>query len=160
MLTIIGVILTGVSKLALVILILSFSIWTYRRLKLRSLPWVGVYLIVPLILPISVAWMTGPVMDSMVSRGISPLGMSMGGFTSAWRQWHIFIRTLIDLILIVLVLSDIAFLLSKAGVEVEGKLLSKLLSVRERSTSFGIVITALMLVGPAIWLSLYFYYVA
>ena len=63
------------------------------------------------------------------------------------------------LVLATLILSDIAFLLSKAGVAVEWGFLNRLIRVRERSATRGLVMLITLLLEPALSLVLYLYYV-
>ena len=87
-----------------------------------------------------------------------PFGWSLGKFMQIWQHGGMFMGALARLALVLLVMSDVAFLLSKAGVKVEGRFLSRLLRLRERSTAWGIVMVALMFLRSAIFLLLYLYY--
>jgi len=150
--------LSYISYVALWTLVLVFGIWTYRRLKLRSLPWLGAYAVLSLVLGCFKPMITRQVVDGMVSQYVPPFGWSFGQFMATWHYADSFIAGVTKLLLGILILSDIAFLLSKVGVEVEGSFLNRFLAMRERSISLGIAMIVFMLSGPAITLALYIHY--
>ena len=142
-------------------LIVAFGVWTYRRIDLRSLPWVGAYLAYLGLVGAVLRPIMSPIMEQVVEGmdlGHVPFGWSLGEFMQIWNHGGMFMGALARLALVLLVMSDVAFLLSKAGVKVEGRFLSRLLRLRERSTAWGIVMVALMFLGSAIFLLLYLYY--
>ena len=59
------------------------------------------------------------------------------------------------LVVAILLLSDLQFVLSQAGIPVEGRFLNKLARVRERSTTWGIVMLVLLLLKAALGMGLY-----
>lgn len=151
-------ILAGISKLAFWGLILSFGIWTHRRSPFRSLPWLGVYLVLSMLLIPVTPTITKRLVDGLIAQGASPFGWTIGQFMATWGYWRIFIASLTKLVLGLLILSDMAFLVSKGGVEAKGRFLNKLLAVRERSVPLGLVMIILMLSSPMTSLVIYLHY--
>ena len=64
--------------------------------------------------------------------------------------WAVFLHDAARLVLAILVLSDVLFVLSKANIAVEGRLWDKLTRVRERSTTWGMVMLILLLSSAAL----------
>ena len=154
----IAAILAVASQLALWGLLLAFGIWAYRKLKLRSLPWLGVYLALSVVLSFGTPILKMHIFDAAASRhAADPFGWSLGQFAATWTYLEGFGVHLVKVIVAVLVLADIAFLLSKAGVDVEGKFLSRLLALREKTVPLGIAMIVLMVLGPGVGLTFYFH---
>ncbi len=154
-------ILTVISTVLLWGLLIAFGVWTHRRFKLKSLTWLILYLVLPLVVTPLTASVAQSATEAIVAstKGVYPLGMSLGTLTATLAYWKTFTVTLAKVVLSILILSDIASVLSRAGIEVEGRFLNRLLRARAKSTSLGIAMIVLMLSGLAIWLPLYLYYV-
>ena len=150
--------LTLAAKLALWILLLVFGIQTYRKFELWSLRWLAIYLVLSVPLGFMGALMMRQTIDSMNSERVL-FGWTQGQFVGVWENWEALVSEVSLLILGVLLLSDIASLLLKAGAEIEGKLLSRLLVIHDRNTAWGISMLILMLSSPGITVALYLHYV-
>ena len=126
------------------VLLLIFGIKTYRSCKLESLPWLGIYIVASA--GVGVVWIGTELGDSTsMERGL-PLALQYLG---------VFLSGSASLVVAILLLSDLQFVLSQAGIPVEGRFLSKLAKVRERSTTWGIVMLALLLLKAALGMGLY-----
>lgn len=64
--------------------------------------------------------------------------------------WAVFLHDAARLVVAVLILSDVLFVLSKANIAIEGRLWDKLTKVRERSTTWGMVMLILLLSSAAL----------
>ncbi len=145
--------LSSISRLALWSLILVSGIWIHRKFKLNSLPWLGAYLVLSVTLSFVTSVIPIPIAESTAAQR-SPPGWHPAQFFAIWGYWDRFITDLTQLMLGILILSDILFLLSKAGIKVEGTFWNTFLAVRERSTILGIAMIIIMVSGPAISLLL------
>ena len=150
--------LRGIAYFGLWGLGLAFGLWVHRRLKLRSLPWLGIYVLLSLALPLGMAleklWI-----DTATDLHVRPFGWSIGQVAAIWSYEKHFIGDLARLLLGLLILSDVAFLLSKTGIVGEGRISRGLLAVRERTIPLGIAMILSMLYIPATSLAMYLYYV-
>lgn len=142
--------LSSISWLALWSLILASGIWIYRKFKLNSLPWLGAYLVLSVALSFVTSMPPTPIAEHIAVQGPLPgwHPFALSGY------WDHFITNLTQLMLGILILSDILFLLSKAGIKVEGTFWNTFLAVRERSTTLGVAMIITMVCGPAISLLL------
>ena len=138
-------------------LLLFFGIKTYRSCRLDSLPWLGIYIIASFGVSLVSPSLTGQAIDSM-AMGFPPFGWTLGEFHVTLAYGRAFFSNSAQLVLAILILSDIAFLLSKAGVAVEWGFLNRLIRVRERSTAWGLVMLIPLLLEPGLSLMLYLYY--
>lgn len=139
-------------------LLLIFGVKTYRSCRLDSLPWLGIYFLVSFGSSFGSPLLTGQAIDSM-AMDVPLFGWTLGELQVTLIHVRTFLWSSARLVLVVLVLSDIAFLLSKAGVAVEWGVLNRLIRVRERSTAWGLVMLIPLLLEPALSLVLYLYYV-
>ncbi len=114
-------------RLALWVLLLIVGVEAYRRYELVSLPWLALYIVASF--GVEVVWKALDVHDIL---------------------WAAFLHDATRLVLAILVLSDVLFVLSKANIAVEGRLWNKLIRVRERSTTWGIVMLILLLSSAAL----------
>lgn len=154
-------VLSVVSILSLILqcmlwgLLAAFGVWVYRRVPLRSLPWIGIYLL--LSLPF-VSLLNSLLLQQVIDSKTLPFGwsasMSKGDFILQLRLWSSVISTLIKLAITILLLSDCVFLLAKAGVELDRKAVRQLLFVREFSTPLGLFIVSLAIVSQLLVLAL------
>lgn len=145
--------LSNISRLALWSLILASGIWIYRKFKLNSLPWLGAYLVLSVALSFAGSMIPTPIAERIIAQRFPP-GWHPVQFFAISGYWNHFITNLTQLMLGILILSDILFLLSKAGIKVEGTFWNTFLAVRERSTTLGIAMIVIMVCGPAISLLL------
>jgi len=127
-------------RLAIWVLLLIFGIKTYRSCKLESLPWLGIYIV--------------------ASAGVGVLWTGVEHGTEWGRTWALqylgwFLSGSARLVVAILLLSDLQFVLSQAGAAMEGRFLSNLARVRERSTTWGIVMLVLLLLKAALGMTLY-----
>ena len=122
----------------------AFGVWVYRRVALSSLPWLGVYLLLTLP-PLSLgnAW----VLQQTVTVKTLPFGwsnaMSKGEFVAQLMLWNNLIGTIIKIAIAIMLLSDMVFLLSQAGVQPDKKAVRMLLLAREFSTPLGLIVVGL-----------------
>ncbi|HEX8234499.1 MAG TPA: hypothetical protein VF600_00935 [Abditibacteriaceae bacterium] len=129
-------------------LLVAFGIWLHRRLPLRSLPWAGAYLLLtaaPLMLANTflLRWLVG--------KQTLPFGwsssMSTGAFVTKMITGSRLFGAAAMLILTIMVLSDLIFLLSRAGIEPDRKAVRRLLVLRDWSTPLGLAVIALTVVS-------------
>jgi len=108
----VAAILAIVAQLALWGLLLAFGIWVYRRLKLRSLPWLGVYLALSVVLSFGTPLLKMHIFDAVALRhAADPFVWSLGEFAATWTYLEALGANLVKVIVALLVLADIAFLL-------------------------------------------------
>lgn len=127
--------------------------WLYRHIKLHSIPWLTVYLLLSPILEILQRrgfsqWIgPGPGSGGYI-RQTFPFGWTLG----MWIAWWSYMTTLVSrstqLILTILILSDIVYLVRRSGIELSWKPAQILLYGRQYSTPLGIILVALMMVMP------------
>ena len=136
-------VLAWAPTLVLCALLLIFGHKTSRSCKLKSLPWLGVYIFGSVVL--SLAWpvMIRQAIDSMSLERV-PFGWTVAAFAVLLHYCNAFLSNLAGLVLGILILSDMLFLLSKSGVPAKGGLLNRIMRVREWSTILGIVIVILL----------------
>ena len=128
-------------------LLLIFAIKTSRSCKLESLPWLGVYVFMSVVLSLSWPVLTRQAIDSMgMGMGMErvPFGWTVASFAVLLHYCGAFFSNMAGLVLGILILSDLVFLLSKSGVAVEGRFLNRLIRVRERGTTWGTVMVLLL----------------
>jgi hypothetical protein len=135
------------------LLLLGFGVWSYRRLRLRSIPWLGAYAL--LAMPLGLV--TPPLLGAIADRGGLPGGWSPGEFLRTWISAETALRGLIGLLLALMVVSEIAGLLVRLCPGSERGIPSLLLAVRERPALLGVPLLALTLAGPVaavlLWLA-------
>ena len=131
-------------NIAIWLLVLIFGIKAYRSCKLESLPWLGIYIVASA--GVGVLW---------IGTGLGHSTSMEGGSTMALQYLGWFLSGSARLVVAILLLSDLQFVLSQAGIPVEGRFLNKLAKVRERSTTWGIVMLAPVLLKAALGMSLY-----
>ena len=100
--------LSNISRLALWSLILASGIWIYRKFKLNSLPWLGAYLVLSVTLSFATSVISIPIAESTIAQRFPP-GWHPFAILGYWNR---FITDLTQLMLGILILSDILFLLS------------------------------------------------
>jgi hypothetical protein len=85
------------------------------------------------------------------------LGLGKADFIGFWNLWGQLVTVLIHGIIAVLVLSDVLFLMARAGVDIDKQPLRRLLAAREYSTIIGVTLVCLTLLYPAstllIWIA-------
>ena len=124
-------------------LLLTFGIKTSRSCKLKSLTWLGVYVFGSVVLSLSWPVLIRQAIDGMGMERV-PVGWTVAAFAVLVHYVGAFLSNMAGLVLGILILSDMLFLLSKAGVAVKGGLLNRILSAREWSTILGIGIVVLL----------------
>lgn len=117
---------------------------TSRSCKLQSLPWLGVYVFLSVVLSLSWPVLVRHAIDSVGMERV-PFGWSVSTFAVLLHYGGAFLSNLAGLVLGILILADMLFLLSKSGVAVEGGLLNGIMKVREWSTILGVAIVVLLL---------------
>ncbi len=125
-------------------LLIAFGIWLYRRVPVRSLPWLMAYLLLSILIGICMPF----VMKQIISKPTAPLGWSKGELVVQWSYGSHAIGVAIDFMILLLLLSDLTFLLQRMGVELDRELIRRLVKVRDHSTLLGIIIICLQLVVP------------
>lgn len=130
--------------LAIWVLLLIFGIKTYRSCKLESLPWLGIHIVASA--GVGIVWF-----GTELGHGTS----MERGLPSALPYLGVFLLGSARLVVAILLLSDLQFVLSQAGIAVEGRFLNKLAKVRERSTTWGLVMLVLLLLKAALGITLY-----
>jgi hypothetical protein len=124
----------ALTHFALWALLLIFGVKTYRSCKLESLPWLGIYIVASI--GVEVVWSAPGLSDSTyMDQGFTFPLQALAGFMSGSAR----------LALAILLLADFLFLLSRAGTSIEGALEERLVKVRERSATWGIIMLLLML---------------
>ena len=137
-------VLAWAPTLVLCALLLIFGIKTSRSCKLQSLPWLGVYVFLSVVLSLSWPVLVRHAIDSVGMERV-PFGWSVSTFAVLLHYCGAFLSNLAGLVLGILILADMLFLLSKSGVAVEGGLLNGIMRVRELSTFLGCAIVLLLL---------------
>lgn len=137
-------VLAWAPTLVLCALLLIFGHKTSRSCKLQSLPWLGVYVFLSVVLSLSWPVLSRHAIDSMGMERV-PFGWSVAAFAVLLHYCGAFLSNLAGLVLGILILADMLFLLSKSGVAVEGGLLNRLMRLREWSTILGGAIVVLLL---------------
>lgn len=128
------------------LLLLGFGAWLYRRLHLRSLPWLGAYAVLAMPLSLVMPQFLGAV----VNRGALPGGWTTGEFLQVWAYGEMALRSLTGLLLAVMVVAEVAGLLARLSPGSEQRALRLLLVVRERPVLLGIALLGLTLAGPMV----------
>lgn len=150
----IALIAFAVSSIALWGLLLAFGIWAYRKFHFRSIPWLGAFMVLALIMTV------GGQLGNLYIRDHSPdemntllhyfgNGITLGTLMALFSYWAMFTSNLAYLILAVLVFSDIVLLLSNAGIEVKDKFGQRFISIRQKSTVLGVSVLLLKIVSSA-----------
>jgi hypothetical protein len=137
--------LSYIGRITLVGLLVAFGVWASRRIPLRSLPWLGAYLLLGIPIPIIMSVILGQIMQLSIA---TVLGLSKSDFIAQCNIWGQFVSVMIHGLVAVLVLSDVLFLMARAGVEIERRPLHTLLALREHSTVLGTVLVCLTLLYP------------
>jgi len=119
-------------------LLISFAIWASRRCRLRSLPWLAAYC------AIRVAGETATpfLVRLMVDRKAPPFGWSLGETLAILAVWGGTISQAGNLLVTLVVLSEVAHLMASASAPTTGPL-RVLLWVREKPMPFGMALVAL-----------------
>ena len=142
-------VLAWTPALVLCALLLIFAIKTSRSCKLESLPWLGVYVFLSVVLSLVWPVLIRQAIDSMgmgMGMGMEPVpfGWTVAAFAVLLHYLGAFFSNMAGLVLGIFILSDLVFLLSKSGVAVEGRFLNRLIRVRERGTTWGTVMVLLL----------------
>jgi hypothetical protein len=125
------------------LLLVGFGIWLYRRLRLRSLPWLVAY--VALALPLSqvMPWL----LDAMVTRG-APGTWTMGELLIVLSYATMFVESLSGLLLVVIAAGEIDVLLGRFFPGPPRRSLLLLFAAREGVVPLGVALLALRLAEP------------
>ena len=129
------------------VLLICFGIWVYRKFELRSLPWAFAYIVLALIANIP----THGISNATIENATKP-----EGYISPQIYFHFLVTDSIwssatRLLLIILILADVAFLISKAGGNLTGRFAQFWHWTYDKSTAFGCILVAL-LIFRLIWL--------
>lgn len=149
-------ILTFVVQLVSWGLAVAFGVWLHRRVPLRSLPWIGAYMVLT-IPPLSL--LNALLIKHVFGKQTLPLGWSNsitpGAFLVQMTTWNRLFVTIAMLLLTVLFLSDLVFVLSRAGIEPDKKAWRRLLVIRQWSTPVGMAAVMMLLIGQVAAFLLY-----
>ena len=150
------------------ILLLLRGTGKYREFEMRSLPWLGVYLIMATALGLSAPSMTKLLLDALFAvdgHSFDPLGTQPGPFV--WTPgefmmvWSLLQSTMTSLVTLVvggLVVADVVFLLKKTGSDIDRTVWSRLLPMRDSSAAWGIVMLLLAFSAPTVGFAFWLYY--
>src|SRR5262245_61442294 len=106
------VLLSLVLQAATWLLLFGFGAWLYRRLRLRSLPWLGAY--AALAMPLSPLSLVTPGLVFAVANREALAGRwSAGQFLVAWAYGEMALRSLTGLLVAVIVVAEVAGLLAR-----------------------------------------------
>lgn len=141
--------LTWLIKLVFLAFVLMIGIWIYRRMPLRSLPWIGAYLLLSSPLSFMASLMIRQVVDETQSIVDVPFGLTLGGFLTVWSAGNGIVSNGLYILLAILIFSDLLFLLTQVGREPRWRPVQLLLQARRYSTALGSAMIALLLV-PAL----------
>lgn len=142
--------LSSLVKLVLYGLLIAVGWWVYRRVRLRSLPWLGLYLLLSIPVSFLLPLLTQRVINTAGDGQLPPQGWTMGTLVTTWISFNAVVDGLINILLAVLILSDIAFLVSTTGVPLTPRPVQQLVHLRAYSTRIGVTIALLVLVAPLI----------
>jgi hypothetical protein len=136
-------------------LLVAFGLWLYRRLPLRSLPWAGAYML--LTMPL-LEFTNKALFSWFFGKQTLPFGganaVSRGGLAMQTISWSYLLGAVAGLLLTLLILSDVVFLLARAGIEPDNKSLRRLLMVRQWSTPLGFTLILFTLMAQLLVLLL------
>ena len=139
--------LQSILEVTFLILLIPLGLCAYRGLPLRSLPWAAsvVLLVLPLNIPSAFA-LEAALREELSS--VDRLGLTLVDITIVWSYGHNFICTIIYLLLVMLICSDLIFVLTKTDSAVRRGPVHHLLEMRRTSTGWGIILTSLAFLRP------------
>ena len=143
-------VLVPLVKLVLYGLLITFGWWVYRRVRLRSLPWLGLYLLLSIPISFLLPLLTQRVINTSGSGQLPPQGWTMGTLVTTWISFNAVVDGLVYILLAVLILADIAFLVGTTGVPLTPRPIQQLVHLRAYSARIGLTIALLVLVAPLI----------
>ena len=148
------------SSIALWGLLFSSGLWAYRKFHFQSLPWIAAFLILTFILTFTAHWYNQYFMDH-APKGIQNAAQffgytgSLGNLVAMFSYLGRVISNLTYLMLALLVLSDIANLFLKSGIDITDTFGQRLVSLGQKSTILGIIMLTLKLMPTAIYIIIY-----
>lgn len=149
--------LTFLVRVALWIVLLGFGFWIYRRVHLRSVPWLVVYLLVyaPLHLVLGELF-SRRLLPATIGAHPAPFGWSLAELAVSWSYVQGFLDGAIHLLLALLILADIAFLVGNAGTALDRRSVGMVVALRRRSALVGALLVGLMALLPLAFAALWF----
>jgi hypothetical protein len=126
-------------------LVIAFGVWLYRRIKLRTLPWLGAYCVLALALGLLMPFWHRSLFNP---HSRPPFGWTVGEFSVHFGYWAALLNALSDLLVAALVLCDVAFLASLLPGDAQSRPLRMLLRLRENTTALGVTLLAVQLAHP------------
>jgi hypothetical protein len=138
------------ASLGATVALIVASIWAYRRLKLPMLPWLIAHWIIGAVL----SWTAPFLMSDFINHGAVPAGYTLGTFLRIWGPWSHWIGGLKHLLVIIMLMSEAAFVISRM-IDERPRGMGLLLAARQQATAFGIALVGLTLLNPLLILLLW-----
>jgi len=128
------------------ILLIVSGIWLYRVLKLRALPWLGVHFALSIIL----GFITDGIVRQLITEGTPPFGWTSTDFAMRLSSYHFLTHCIVNILVILLALSEIIFLMSKSDPTQVPTPMRPFLLIQRRMTVVGTVLILLTLAYPSL----------
>lgn len=144
------------TKLVFWAMLVVSGVWAYHRFRLRSLLCLGIVLVI-ILLSFPADVLEGKAIDNM-GASVTALHWSKGQFIINWGYLKTAVEDIVKVILALIVIGDIALLLSKLGVPLVGKVFQNLLRIQRKGFVLSAMAVALALAVPLGKVALYLYY--
>ena len=149
----IAILLLDVVRVAWWVSIFGGGIYLYRRLRLRSMPWLLAYCAVGLVMGPIVGWVAKAVVDGDYSPWYR---WTVGDFVAIMGFSRSILATVGSFIIAGLIVSEVVCLVGNSSLREQVTLLKYADEVRQRVGLFGGVLIGSQMVVPAVWVVLWF----